>query len=306
MKIGVIGTFINDQVTLANGEEYTGFGGIYYTVSTLASLLTTEDRIYPVCFLGEDIFDEIIDNLSGYKNIDFSYIRKVPQPNPRVRLIYQDNETRDEFISNLVPLLEPEHLQVEVMMDAWLVNFISGFEMALDTYNQFCHQQRRLISIDYHTLALGMEPDGKRFYRRLKDWREWIAGADILQMNQAEAVSLMGKTDPSEAELINFGKQIINPKTTIFNITLGSKGSLLFFLQNDKINHLQIQPYPIDNVVEVTGSGDAFLSGFLVHYLQNRDPIAATNHANFVAGMQCTIKGTKQFYKLQSILNPTQ
>ncbi|UCE08312.1 MAG: hypothetical protein JSW07_09940, partial [bacterium] len=75
MKIGVVGTIIKDRIYPSKGNEIRSFGGIFYTLSILGNLLSKEDEIYPVCYLGFDIYDEIIKRLSQYKNIRTSGIK---------------------------------------------------------------------------------------------------------------------------------------------------------------------------------------------------------------------------------------
>jgi hypothetical protein len=89
MKIGVIGTFIKDHIVLANSAEVNSFGGIFYTVSILGNLVSEQDEIYPVCYLGEDIYDDIIERLCQYPGIRTSGIKKVAQHNTAVELIYK-------------------------------------------------------------------------------------------------------------------------------------------------------------------------------------------------------------------------
>lgn len=305
MRIGVIGTFILDHAIFADGSELKGFGGIFYTLSILATLASPEDEIFPVCFLGHDIYNQVITKLSKYGNIKFDYINKISQDNTRVQLLYHDQEHRNEIISNLMPKLELKHLTKLENIDAWLINFITGVEMSLSTFSQFCKREKSPIFFDIHSLPLGIDPQGKRYLRCPANWQEWIKYVDVLQMNKAEASCLMKKDKVRQDELINFGRQIVNNNLKICHITLGSKGSLLFYYNQGQVVNVHIPPYPIQKVVDVTGSGDAFLSGFLIHYLKHENPVTAANYANFVAGMKCTIKGTEMLYQLKSVFNQT-
>jgi sugar/nucleoside kinase (ribokinase family) len=302
MKIGVIGTFISDQIFHINGTETNSFGGIFYSVSILGNLVSERDEIYPVCYLGEDIYNDIIERLSSYNSVKTSGIKKVAQENTAVRLIYKTTEQRDEYLSHRLPPLHLDHILGIGAMDVWLVNFITGFEMSLATLQQFRQQASGLILMDFHSLSLAIKEDGHRILRKLHGWEQWISGIDVLQMNEAEAASIIDHKNLSEADLIDFGNQVIENDIKIFHITHGSKGSLLFYKENHRKQNQKIPAYQVNEVVDVTGCGDAFSAGFLVHYFRHRDIVEATKHANRVAGFNCTLSGTEELFKLKKFL----
>ena len=302
MKIGVIGTFIKDHIFLSNGTEINSFGGIFYTVSILGNLVSENDEVYPVCYLGEDIYDDITTRLSEYKSVKIPGIKKIAQKNAAVKLVYKGNEKRDEYLSNRLPPLNLDHILSVGKMDAWLVNFITGFEMSIETFQQFREQTPGLILMDFHSLSLDINPDGLRILRKLPEWEQWIRGVDILQMNEAEAISLINHNNLSEKNLVDFGNRVIENGIKIFHITVGSKGSLLFFKEDHKKRSKKIPAFPVDEVLDVTGCGDAFAAGFLVHYFNQKDTLAATRYANSIAGVNCTIRGTEKLFKLKKFL----
>jgi len=41
--------------------------------------------------------------------------------------------------------------------------------------------------MDFHSLALGIDAQRRRFARAPADWAHWAACADVLQMNESEA-----------------------------------------------------------------------------------------------------------------------
>jgi len=302
MRIGVVGTVVKDRICLADGKEIRSLGGIYYTLSMLGNLLGADDEICPVCLMGEDVYDEIVSRLASYKNINPSGIRKVAQKNTTVKLVYRNLAERDEYLSHRLPELTLKDLRKIGDMDVWLVNFITGFEMNLDTWRQFREQVAGLVLMDFHSLSLDIKNNGLRVLRRLPDWQEWVRGVDVLQMNEAEAGTLTNREKASERDLIEFGKQVIQQDIKIFHITRGAGGSLLFFRTNGQVEALSIPSHPVPEVVDVTGCGDAFAAGFLVHYSSYGDVVTATRFANIIAGVNCTIRGTEELVKLKIFL----
>ncbi len=303
MKIGIIGTIVKDQIYSADATEINSIGGIFYTLSILGNLAAKDDQIYPVCYLGQDIYDEILSRLSQYQSIRFDGIKKIAQNNTAVKLIYQNSEQRNEFLSNRFPPLQLEDIGKIGSMDVWLVNFITGFELSLETFQQFCEQTPGLIFMDFHSLSLDIAENGLRVLRKLPNWEEWIRGVDVLQMNEAEAISLSRNQSATKYSLIQFGNEVINKNIKIFHITRGSKGSLLFYRNGAESINFEIPPRPVANVVDVTGCGDAFAAGFLQHYFHSKDIVAATHYANSIAGINCTIRGTEELFKLSCLKN---
>ncbi len=302
MKIGVIGTFINDHIILASGEELNSFGGIYYTVSMLAHLLSADDEIYPICYLGRDSYETIVTRLSAFKNIRLTGIQKIDHPNTAVTLIYRNTEQRNEILTHRLPPLEQELLAGVEGMDVWLLNFITGFEMTLETCQHFCRQQEAPIYMDFHSLSLAIDDRGRRHLCHRPDWKAWIDGVDILQMNEAEAASLRHQTELTLAELRQLGQEIVAKHVPILHITRGSKGSLLVYRNAGRVASQEIPAAAVDPVIDVTGCGDAFAAGFLVHYWNSRDLIAATEFANRVAGINCTLRGTEELWQLKGLI----
>ncbi len=302
MKIGVIGTFIRDHIKLSTGVEVDSFGGIFYSVSILANLISPGDEIYTVCYLGSDIYDSIIGRLSGLSGVKFDGIKKIDQPNTAVTLIYQTTEQRQEYLSHRLPSIELDHIRSIGPMDAWLVNFITGFELSLSTFHQFRTHVAGMVLMDYHSLSLDIQPDGLRVLRHRPDWKEWVRDVDVLQMNEAEAISILNQPHVSEQQLQRLGRQTLELGVKVCHITRGSAGSLLFAREKTRHRFQSIPAMSLETVVDVTGCGDAFAAGFLIHYLNRGDVLEATRYAHLVAGLNCTFSGTENLSKLKAML----
>lgn len=302
MKIGVIGTFIKDHIKLSSGDEVDSFGGIFYSVSILSNLISAGDEIYPVCYLGNDIYDSIMQRLAELPCVKEDGIRKIDQPNTAVTLIYHTTEQRLEYLSNPLPPIELDHIRAIGLMDVWLVNFITGFEMSLACFRQFRSQVSGLVYMDYHSLSLDIRPDGLRVLRYRPDWRQWVSGVDVVQMNEAEAASVLNVSAASDSQLSYLGGQILELGVKVCHITRGSNGSFLFVKKETEREFHQVPAMPLKTVVDVTGCGDAFAAGFLVHYWNRGDALEAARHANRVAGLNCTFSGTEQLPKLKTML----
>ena len=54
--------------------------------------------------------------------------------------------------------------------------------------------------------------------------------------------------------------------------TLGADGSICYIRKGEKIIEKRIEAIRINNVVDASGGGDAYMSGFLYGYLKDFDP----------------------------------
>jgi sugar/nucleoside kinase (ribokinase family) len=187
--------------------------------------------------------------------------------------------------------------------DAVLVNLISGSDLELDALRDFRRQSEALIYLDFHSRALGIDENGRRFYRRPADWQDWINQADVLQLNEKEARTLADSAFEAEKdELVSFGRAVLNNHPSICHLTLAEEGSFLFY-QADQMKHcLSIEPFEIDIVLDVIGCGDAFAAGFIMHYLANRNVDEATRFATKVAALNCTFIGSSGVKQIQKLL----
>lgn len=298
MKIAIIGTFILDKIHTFDGKIVESLGGISYTIAALANLLSETDEIYPVANVGIDVYDTIIQYLSEYKNVRLNYINRENKNNTRVTLKYYNKESRDEYLVNRLSPIQSEQINRLNKFDIILINFITGFELSLETCNKICQQSNSLIYMDYHSLCLGIDNEGKRFLRKPLDWKHWLTGIDILQLNEDEATIL---SDGKDKTILGF--ELLNSGINIVHITLGSNGSLLFYRNNNKSQLEKIAPYHVDTVHDVTGCGDAFAGGFLVSYWHISNALIAAQNANRVAGFNCTLTGLHEIHKLSKLKN---
>src|SRR5437870_892206 len=152
MNFGVIGEPCIDYIHKPEHDTIKSFGGILYSVVSLAVISGKEDSIYPVMYIGSDEFDNIISFLSGFENIKADFILKGPQKTRVVDLHYDsylltNNEypraeqipgvnryDRQEFWTEPLPPVEFSHVEKALPgLDALLLNMISGVDITLDT-----------------------------------------------------------------------------------------------------------------------------------------------------------------------------
>jgi sugar/nucleoside kinase (ribokinase family) len=195
-RIGVIGSFVWDVIYGRDPRSLPveEWGGIAYTLSGLDAALSDDWEIVPLVKVGDDLAVRAGEFVSRLEHIapDAAVI-EVPYPNSRVELRYVSDERRTEVLTGgapawswlgLKPVLEAARL------DALLINFLTGWELDLETMRLIRQHFRGPIYCDLHMLAWAVQPTGLRTLRPLPNVREWCECFDFLQVNEEEMTML--------------------------------------------------------------------------------------------------------------------
>ena len=238
MKIGILGTMVWDtihsrDVTRGVVEEW---GGISYALSAFAAAAPAEWELVPIVRVGSDLSERALAFLASIERFDLSRVRVVPEPNNRVELRYVDADRRAERLTGGVsawpwPILEP----LISDLDALYVNFISGFEMELETAQRLRMRMHGPVYCDLHSLFLGLGAGGIRTPQPLDHWREWLACFDVVQVNEDELTLLAGAWGDPWA----FAAQTVGDMPRALLVTLGDRGAAFIAspaFQPDPIN----------------------------------------------------------------------
>lgn len=296
-RIGVIGTFIRDTIVTLEGKEVESIGGLYHSMAYLAHLADADMEIQPLCHAGEDFYETVQKSLTQFnKKILFHSLHRLQQTNTQVKLTYLTPETREEVTSTTMPPITADEIAALAGCEAVLVNLISGDDITLAAIKNLRKlTPSPLIYLDLHSLALGIDKNGKRYYRDIPEGPEWIAACDLLQLNEREAATLAGSPGDDRVaydKLVNLGRQLVVERLRGCHITLGSAGSLLFYRQNEAVHHEHVPAARVGPVVDIIGCGDAFGAAFLTQFLRTQNFSAATQFANHVAGLNATFMGS--------------
>jgi len=227
MRIGVIGSMVWDVIYNrdANARPIEEWGGITYTLSGLDAALPDDWEIVPLLKIGEDLAPRARQFISTLEHIapDAALI-EVPYPNNRVELRYYDDERRSEILSGGVPAwswLGLKPVIDDARLDALYVNFLSGWELDLDTMRLVRGHFHGPIYCDLHMLAWAVQPDGLRTLRPIPNVREWCECFDFLQMNEDE-MSMMAP-DP-----MTLAATALHAGVKSLVVTLGKRGVVYF------------------------------------------------------------------------------
>lgn len=134
-------------------------------------------------------------------------------------------------------------------------------------------------------IKLATNPGGKELEHGLEKLKPLLKNFSIVIMNQEEASKLTGIDYKNEAEIFKFMDEIISG---IFVMTKGSEGVVVSDGKN-----IYKAGVPDSPVVERTGAGDAFSSGFISEYIRSGDISKAIQFATANASSVVTQYGGK-------------
>jgi len=301
MKIAVVGTVNRDTILFPDGQKRESYGGLLYSIVPLALLAEAGTTVFPVVNLGRDVSGPVMAILSRHPRISREGISLVREKNNHAFLTYYSESDREEVLRGGVPPLSFKQISPFLAVDFFLVNFISGRDLSLETMKLIRAHTKATIYMDIHSLCLGIDGEGRRFWRQIPHWQDWVAQADVVQVNRGEAKLISGSQVWSEEELLSFGRTVMAAGPSILLLTLGSEGSLVVTGSGEDIRIQRFSSYPPSAVIDTTGCGDVFLAAFVSEHVKSGDAQRASRFANQAAGMKCGLSGIESLEALQNI-----
>lgn len=299
------------------GEKTTSkqFGGIMYSLVSLAVISKGKAVVYPVMNLGEDEYDNVTGFLKTIGNIDLSHIKKTPHKTRVVNLFYKDKDsvlnistkkTYDREENSTEPTLPVEYEQIKDLLpelDGLLINLVSGVDLTLSSLKEIRKNFNGYIHMDLHNLVMQTFPDGTRKQMPVKDWSEWVSRPDTLQMNESELNILTGDnvTEYETAEkILNSG----NVRSLV--VTRGRSGVSLFSMHKRTaaeslgLDRSDVPRIDSPQFIDSTGCGDVFASGYFYKNAEQKlgNMRSALSYANEVASLNASLHGVEDLQKL--------
>ncbi len=234
------------------------WGGIAYALAALDATLAPDWEIVPLVKVGRDLAPRANAFLRTLRRrAPAARFIEVPVPNNRVTLRYESMERRCEQMEGGVPPWTwPELGPLVRDLDALYVNFISGFELTLETAQLLRRGFPRFIYADLHSLFLAKAEDGTRLPQPLPAGSAWFACFDVVQLNEDEMRQL--GDDPMAAATAALAQGC-----RALCVTLARRGVAYFEPQpgdTGPIRTARIAPQPGWTIDEgdPTGCGDVF------------------------------------------------
>jgi sugar/nucleoside kinase (ribokinase family) len=283
-------------------EPVEEWGGIAYGLAGLEAALPDGWEFVPLVRVGRDLSAEAERFLRELTRCaSTARFIEVPHSNNRVTLRYETDMRRTERMAGGVPPWTWAELGPLVHdLDALYVNFISGFEMPLETAQQLRRGFPGPIYADLHSLLLGISRTGHRFPQALPHVSAWLTCFDVVQANEEE-LALIGD-DPMAV-----AAQALAAGVGLLLVTVGARGAV-YFTQEPFVFDRRRPPaagpietarIPASDVVtdgDPTGCGDVF-GATLVAGLLGGDPVPdAVRRANAAAGRNLRHHGATRLH----------
>jgi hypothetical protein len=226
-RLGVLSSFVWDVIynrdPLAPAVEE--WGGIAYGLSGLDAALSDDWEIVPIIKVGDDLAARATQFMSSLTHLapDAALIG-VPYPNYRVELRYYSDERRSETLTGGIPgwtWLGLKPVLDSANLDALYINFLSGWELDLETMLLLRQYFAGPIYCDLHMLAWAVQPTGLRTLRPIPNVREWCGCFDLLQVNEDEMTMLAPDPMALAATALHAGVRNLT-------VTLGKRGAVYF------------------------------------------------------------------------------
>lgn len=243
------------------------WGGIAYALAAFDATLPEDWEIVPLIKVGSDLSGQANDFLTGLtRRAGAARFVEVPAANNRVTLRYEDLERITERLSGGVPPWTWGELGPMVRdLDALYVNFISGFELGLETAQILRSGFDKPIYADLHSLFLGVATDGLRTPQVLPKVATWFSCFDVVQLNESE-MDLVGG-EPMEVAAVALASGV-----GLLIVTLAERGAVYFSAPSYTFERMNltakgaagpiatelIPPADVARRLDPTGCGDVF------------------------------------------------
>jgi sugar/nucleoside kinase (ribokinase family) len=267
MKLLVIGHSVLDFIK-SDKEQKISAGGIFYSISALNRLTSSDDEIYLCSQYDVETYSHFKQEVEKVNNKFLQKVEKIP----RVHLNLQKDRERHEAYENITNNLSINISDLNIF-DGILINMITGFDITLDQLKEIRNSFSGIIFIDIHTLSRGLNEDYKREFRLIPDFENWSKCLDIIQVNQNELYTLSHKK--IEMEIV---EELFNCGVKILCVTKGELGAKVYYkMQNDVASYF-VAARKINNP-NVIGCGDVFGASFFYSYIRNKNVINSLTNA---------------------------
>jgi len=268
IEVAVLGHILNEKIIFPDKTIFPVLGSpAAYSSTCMASLgikvgiVTKIGKDYPEKLIG--VFNEL--------NIDKEGII-VGEYSSNNELIYDENGDKA-----LKFLTKAEDIKFEDIPKSFLrakIFYICPMDYEIDANTIInLSKLKNIIAVDLGGYGGGTSdthPVKKDGY----EIKELCNYFDMVKASEEDCCHIFGN---SEEKII--ANNLLNWGVKICVITLGKKGS---FLKTKDIEKY-IPPFPTEKVIDRTGAGDCFGAGFLVNYLENKDPIMSAIYGTAVA-----------------------
>lgn len=290
-SIAVLGAIVYDEIVTHDKRRIESFGGIIYNLAALSSLVSDEAVILPHSNVGADRWDDVIRLIDDMPGVSKTGLRMWDGKLTHARLVYTDANHRDEFVLNMMRPFTIEELRTAMNADGVIVNFVNGTEIDLPTMKEFRRASSGVFYLDMHNIMVRFGENGDKTVIDFNDWPEWVAQYDIVQMNEFEASSVIGRELDTVSDFISAAHRVLEAGPVAVLVTMGPRGVVVAHRKDGDAYGAHIPAGKVGNFVDATGCGDAFSTGTLWNYLQTGDVLVSAMAGALVGAINTEVRG---------------
>lgn len=288
MTIYIIGHLCIDQVIIQGKKQPISMGGTAAFSSMLCSRLAPAEQVSVISKIGPDYPDDFLETLWNTK-VDTANVTRVKERTTRYVLEYFDSDERQLTLKAICAPITIEDL-ADKLEDAKLLYFgpIAN-EIPVKTIIESKERSNALVALDVQGIIRHRDSQGQLYFKTSPKIDEMLPYVDIIKCDLAEAQTLTGASKIRDifTYLSNLGV-----KTVI--ITRGHSGSVIKMPGGVVI---KVPSIILKTIYNTTGAGDCYFGAFLIHYLENQDPLLAAQYATKVVSYFIgSPEGIKSFF----------
>lgn len=304
IDVGVLGGINEDTIEHADGRVEQALGGVLFTACALAHLGAValgpgRLRVHLLSRTDPAIAARLRPALASVPGLRLDGLQIVDGASVRCHITYDRTGGKSEVLRGDLRPFDIHSLAPRLReLNALVVNFITGYEVTREDLSTLRQQVNGPLLMDVHSLTLGRRDDGSRFARPLPAAAEWLAAADVVQMNESEARLLGAGADLAAWATSCLDAAEGRPQTVV--ITRAEAGVLA--AGRDEAGALWVAEVPAEDLpegaVDPTGCGDVFLAGLTAGLLSGASTDDALHLANRAAARNCHLTGIDELHQL--------
>ncbi len=278
----MIGSPVVDTIQRYNGTKVHTWGGITYSLLTFAKLANPEDRIFPVCKVGQEVWPAWQKLLQQFPQVDLRGVR-VSTRTHQNQLLYVTPEERKEFFQPGDHRLSFQAFTEFLDAEAFYVNMLYPDDLTVETLRTLSYATTGWLFLDVHSWVRRLDPETGGFVLSpFPSWQQVVSYVDLLQMNMEELRAFAGMDiqDQKQEEAVVRWMLGMGPRVVL--VTRGSGPILVGTRQG---SHIRVfwQPVPSVPAKDPTGCGDVFGAAFFVEWVRTEDVDHALGRAVEIA-----------------------
>jgi ribokinase len=262
LDIVAIGHLINETIVYPGKESKSVLGSpVAYSMACAAAL---GKRVGISSRIGMDYPERLLAPLVEL-GVDLRGVIREGAVSTNNLLEYDESGNKSIRYLDRAPLIErgdipPEYCNAEILYVCPM-----DWDMKADTV-EFLSRCNGLLAADLGGFGGAHSPirDSCQLERDPESLRKVVSALNIVKASDEDCRRIAGRPDlPAE----EFSEQLLEWGAEVVVITLGAAGALIVTSRGPA----NIPPLP-GKPIDPTGGGDSFMAGFLVNYLDTRDP----------------------------------